>query len=205
MSSLAKLPQFCFSASVGSSGVRYQPDVDLVQYEEGDDTTPAGSPPSLPHQPAPSSLGEEGPRLHISTLKVCTQVIDLPEGVSIQSVTMAAGHLSSSSIYPACFAPYLLSGACTDGRVRFWRCQVEHDKYAWTEWEMMIRSEDTSAIRVAGKPLHVSCAYSGRVAVAYRMGAVRSVQGEDCFNLFVSIYECESSGECSPFFACAFI
>lgn len=72
---------------------------------------------------------------------------------------MAAGHLSSSSIYPACFAPYLLSGACSDGRVRFWRCQVDtadlktdlsKRKYSWTEWNMMIQSDETSAIKVAG-------------------------------------------------------
>ncbi|ELU10253.1 hypothetical protein CAPTEDRAFT_201231 [Capitella teleta] len=141
-----------------------------------------------------------------SSSQVCTQVIDLPDTVSVQSITMAAGHLSSSSIYPACFAPYLLSGACSDGRVRFWRCQVDtadlktdlsKRKYSWTEWNMMIQSDETSAIKVAGKPLQVSCAYSGRVAVAYRMGPIRSHSdepGSQYVNLYVSIYECESSG-----------
>ena len=56
--------------------------------------------------------------------QVCTQVLELPDGVSVASATMAAGHLSSSSIYPACFAPYLLSTACTDGTVRLWKCHV---------------------------------------------------------------------------------
>ncbi len=50
---------------------------------------------------------------------------------------------------------------------------------------------------VAGKPISVSCAYSGRVAVAYRMGGIRikNDNPDDKFvNLCVSIYECESSG-----------
>ena len=80
--------------------------------------------------------------------------------------TVAAGHLSSSSIYPACFAPYLVSTACSDGRVRFWKCRVEKDattsgggcsskggggsKYDWLEWEMMIKTEESSAIKLPG-------------------------------------------------------
>ena len=97
-------------------------------------------------------------------------MLELPDGVTIKSATIAAGHLSSSTIYPACFAPYLVSTACSDGRVRFWHCktltshldqkvaaeeQTRQEglammKYEWTEWEMMIRAEDTSAIKVAG-------------------------------------------------------
>ena len=56
----------------------------------------------------------------------------------------------------------------------------------------------------------MSCAYSGRVAAAYRMGGVKSSSGntDDKFvNLCVSIYECESTGACpcasaSPTGAC---
>ncbi len=48
-----------------------------------------------------------------------------------------------------------------------------------------------------GKPISVSCAYSGRVAVAYRMGGVK-VKNDNpdskFVNLCVSIYECESTG-----------
>ena len=48
-----------------------------------------------------------------------------------------------------------------------------------------------------GLPITVSCAYSGRVAIAYRMGHVR-VQGHSpdnkFINLYVAIYECESTG-----------
>lgn len=57
--------------------------------------------------------------------QVCTQTLSLPSGVSVISANVAAGHLSSASIYPACFAPYLLVTACTDGQLRFWNCSVK--------------------------------------------------------------------------------
>ncbi|XP_077989498.1 dmX-like protein 2 isoform X2 [Glandiceps talaboti] len=63
-------------------------------------------------------------KLCITSSKVCTQKLNLPEGVEVVSVAPAAGHLSSSSIYPACMAPYLISTACSDGQVRFWHCKV---------------------------------------------------------------------------------
>lgn len=50
--------------------------------------------------------------------------LPLPEGVDIISAEIAAGHLSSASIYPACLAPYLLVTACSDGTLRFWRCDI---------------------------------------------------------------------------------
>lgn len=44
-------------------------------------------------------------------------------------------------------------------------------RYDWQQWEMMMKNEEElSDIRVAGKPIAVSCAYSGRVAVAYKLG-----------------------------------
>lgn len=69
----------------------------------------------------------------------------------------AAGHLSSSSIYPACFAPYIIVTACSDSTVRFWKCQVtktnEKEKgsreYNWCEWEM-IRKDQESTIDISG-------------------------------------------------------
>ena len=89
--------------------------------------------------------------------QVCTQCLELPERVHIVTSAVAAGHLSSSSIYPACFAPYLISTACSDGRVRFWRCDVGSSeatgdvKFDWSEWDMMIKNDDnTSAIRLPG-------------------------------------------------------
>ncbi|XP_064619402.1 dmX-like protein 1 isoform X3 [Lineus longissimus] len=160
-------------------------------------------------QVPPAAQGKTGMiKLSITTTKVCTQMLELPEGIEVISSNVAAGHLSSSSIYPACFAPYLFATPCSDGRIRFWNCQVEDvldengsgqtvQKYGWNEWEMMIRNEETSAIHVPGKPITVSCAYSGRVAIAYRMGRIRTCvdNPENKFvNLCVSIYECESTG-----------
>jgi hypothetical protein len=88
-------------------------------------------------------------------------MLEMPEAVEVISSNVAAGHLSSSSIYPACFAPYLFATPCSDGRIRFWNCQVEDvldengsgqivQKYGWNEWEMMIRNEETSSIHVPG-------------------------------------------------------
>ena len=86
-------------------------------------------------------------------------MLSLPAGVSVNSASVAAGHLSSASIYPACFAPYLLTTACSDGNVHFWRCELTSPsedaplqclKYVWKEWEMMIPKEANSSIKVHG-------------------------------------------------------
>lgn len=90
------------------------------------------------------------------------------------------GHLSSSSIYPVCLAPYLIVTTCSDSRVRFWRCAVEgddgygeheHDNraYRWEPWALMNEEEDNnSAVCVSGRPVAVSCSYIGRLAVAFK-------------------------------------
>lgn len=92
-----------------------------------------------------------------------------------------AGHLSSSSIYPVCLAPYLIVTTCSDSRVRFWRCAVEGDEanseddrdkctYHWEPWALMNEEEDNnSAVCVSGRPVAVSCSYIGRLAVAFKM------------------------------------
>lgn len=76
---------------------------------------------------------------------------------------MAAGHLSSSSIDPACLAPYIVSTACSDGCVRFWHCEsadgapgdgmtsARRKSFKWKEWEMMMEKDDTSSIYIGGK------------------------------------------------------
>lgn len=67
----------------------------------------------------------------------------------------AAGHLSSSSIYPACFAPYIVVTACSDSTIRFWKCKVTKSQpddklhYEWCEWEM-IRKDQESTIDITG-------------------------------------------------------
>lgn len=90
------------------------------------------------------------------------------------------GHLSSSSIYPVCLAPYLIVTTCSDSRVRFWRCAVEGDEgysegdqdtrtYRWEPWALMNEEEDNnSAVCVPGRPVAVSCSYIGRLAIAFK-------------------------------------
>lgn len=147
------------------------------------------------------------PKVNISTTKVCTQELPLPEGVDVVHAEPAAGHLSSSSIYPACFAPYIIVTACSDSNVRFWKCQVSKKsgstnaskwKYQWCEWEM-VRKDQTSSIDVNGQLLHISAAYSGRIACAYKYGKsftrpTKADADSRYVNLCVAIYECESTG-----------
>ena len=51
---------------------------------------------------------------------------------------------------------------------------------------------------ISGKPIAVACAYTGRIAVAYRSKGKRpypSATNSKFFNLCVAIFECESTGE----------
>ena len=59
------------------------------------------------------------------TEKVCVQRLPLPKGVEVIHAVPAAGHLSSSSIYPACLAPYIMVTACSDNVIRFWDAAVQ--------------------------------------------------------------------------------
>ncbi|XP_063708500.1 dmX-like protein 2 isoform X2 [Culicoides brevitarsis] len=149
----------------------------------------------------------ETPHVHISTTKVCTQILPLQEKVEVVHAAPAAGHLSSSSIYPACFAPYLIVTACSDSSVRFWKCNVTSTQeinnenvpcYEWKEWEMIRRNHE-STIDINGQLLHVSAAYSGRIACAYKYGksftrTMKCDPDQRFVNLCVAIYECESTG-----------
>lgn len=193
----------------------YVPDSNLVQ--DLDEPDPTGRRQSL----AGFNLTADGknvngetqaPHVSIKTTKVCTQELPLPEGVDVVHAAPAAGHLSSSSIYPACFAPYIIVTACSDSTSRFWRCKItksEDDplkpfsmqdnlKYEWCEWDMLSRDRE-SAIEISGQPLHISAAYSGRIACAYKYGKsfTRPHKGDPdsrYVNLCVAIYECESTG-----------
>lgn len=147
----------------------------------------------------------EAPHISIVTKKVCTQEMTLPDGVDVIHASPSAGHLSSSSIYPACFAPYTVVTACSDSVSRFWKCNVsntdgnmETNTYEWVEWKMFSKKQD-SAIDIPGQPLNISAAYSGRVACAYKYGKsfTRPHKGDPdsrYINLSVAIYECESTG-----------
>lgn len=117
------------------------------------------------------------------------------------------GHLSSSSIYPVCLAPYLLVTSCSDNKVRFWQCSVEtltrgsseiqQEAYRWGKWPLMNDEQDdaSSTVSIVGRPVAVSCSYTGRLAIAYK----QSVQHDDDvgskeFSMHVCIFECESTG-----------
>lgn len=147
----------------------------------------------------------EPPHIVITTKKVCTQELPLPDGVDVIHASPAAGHLSSSSIYPACYAPYIIVTACSDSVSRFWKCESSpktksgDNQYLWSEWKMFSKKQD-SAIEIPGQPLNISAAYSGRIACAYKYGKsfTRPNKSGDpdsrYINLCVGIFECESSG-----------
>ncbi|EPY86042.1 Dmx-like 2 isoform 1 [Camelus ferus] len=91
------------------------------------------------------------------------------------------GHLSSSSIYPVCLAPYLVVTTCSDNKVRFWKCSMEtslqcksdeKEIYHWRRWPLMNdEGEDNSST-----PVH----QNGFVSKE--------------FSMHVCIFECESTG-----------
>lgn len=221
--------------------------LNLVQ----DETDSPGS--SRSNSPAPnlqrSASKNEGSQsgqpsvtpVKITTVKVSSQILPLPDDTEVVHATPTAGHLSSSNIYPACFAPYLLATACSDGSVRFWKCQVNRlshgrgtkrvrldttetldstgdlaevetpkvdmsedanqlmqSKFKWCEWEMHLNG-NPSSIEVSGLPLYVSCAFSGRMAVAFKHGQSFSKPHSNnpetrYMNINLAIYECESTG-----------
>lgn len=142
-------------------------------------------------------------QVHVSTEKVSTQMLPLPDGVQVVHAVPAVGHLSSSSIYPACLAPYVIVTACSDKTIRFWRAKMSNfaeenvtPHFEWEEWKMA-STDGNSAIEVPGRPVSVSAAYTGRVAIAYQTGTSFHKQGDAdsrYVNLCTAIYECESTG-----------
>ncbi|XP_055486984.1 dmX-like protein 1 [Leucoraja erinacea] len=149
-------------------------------------------------------------RLALISTRVYSRELPLPEGVEIIRATPSAGHLSSSSVHPACLAPYLLATSCTDGKVRFWRCRVsalpmssaagdgvENDLvYSWEEWPLLIEEglQNSSAVTVPGRPVDVCCSYTNRLAVAYKKSIPVHEHSSKHFTMHVGIFECESTG-----------
>ncbi|CAG2169135.1 unnamed protein product [Oppiella nova] len=202
-----------------SNKYSYVPDSNIIQ-ENSDHSNASSRSNSVDLNEKPENIGEKCNEnqshshssvvspLRITTEKVCTQVLPLPPDVEVIHATPAAGHLSSSNIYPACFAPYLIVTACSDGKIRFWRCSEQNDGtsdvndksvYNWMEWEMLTKIEESSAFEVPGLPLYVSCSYSGRVACAYKQGQSFSRPSaknpnKRFINVTLAIIECESSG-----------
>uniref|UniRef100_A0A8C7J9X9 Dmx-like 2 n=1 Tax=Oncorhynchus kisutch TaxID=8019 RepID=A0A8C7J9X9_ONCKI len=155
------------------------------------------SPSPLPRSASTANL-QSASKLILSSKLVCSHRLDLPVGVEVTRATPSAGHLSSSSIYPVCLAPYLIVTTCSDSRVRFWRCSVEGGEttlgceegenriYHWEPWALLNEEEDNnSAVCVPGRPVAVSCSYTGRLAGHGPAGD---------FSMHVSIFECESTG-----------
>ncbi|XP_068174948.1 dmX-like protein 2 isoform X2 [Antennarius striatus] len=172
---------------------------------------PDSSPETSPIRPLPRSAStanlQSASKLILSSELVYSKRLDLPHGVEVTRATPSAGHLSSSSIYPVCLAPYLIVTTCSDSRVRFWHCAVECDDgyseddrdnrvYRWQPWALMNEEEDNnSAVSVSGRPVAVSCSYTGRLAVAFKKPRQGQLLGSaEDFSMHVSIYECESTG-----------
>ncbi|KAI1904061.1 hypothetical protein AGOR_G00001800 [Albula goreensis] len=163
------------------------------------DASPGQSP--LPHSSSSANL-QSASKLILSSQLVYSQRLELPAGVEVIRATPSAGHLSSSSIYPVCLAPYLIVTTCSDSQVRFWRCGVEPGsrisdrRYRWEPWALMNEEQDSdSAVSVSGRPVAVSCSYTGRLAVSFKQPLPGDGRGAAAlFSMHVSIYECESTG-----------
>ncbi|XP_051785928.1 dmX-like protein 1 isoform X2 [Erpetoichthys calabaricus] len=147
-------------------------------------------------------------RLTVTSERVYSQEMNLPDGVEIITATPSAGHLSSSSLHPTGLSPYLLATACSDGKVRFWRCRVDsghliYDSeksanniptYVWEEWPLLVEDgfPNNSEIRVLGRPVEVSCCNTSHIAVAYKSASSYNTARD--FTMHVGIFDCESTG-----------
>ncbi|XP_048375702.1 dmX-like protein 2 [Sphaerodactylus townsendi] len=170
--------------------------------ESSPETSPSAGP--MPRSSSVANL-QTASKLILSSSLVYSYPLDLPAGVEVIRATPSAGHLSSSSIYPVCLAPYLLVTSCSDNKVRFWRCSVETgekskngttETYRWKKWPLMNdeRDEDSSTVSIVGRPVAVSCSYTGRLAVAYKQPIQHNGFLSKEFSMHVCIFECESTG-----------
>uniref|UniRef100_A0A3Q4BEA1 RAVE complex protein Rav1 C-terminal domain-containing protein n=1 Tax=Mola mola TaxID=94237 RepID=A0A3Q4BEA1_MOLML len=154
-------------------------------------------------KPCTSNL-QSACRLSLTTHRLYSQEMALPEGVEAISVTPSAGHLSSSCSLPAGRVPYLLATSCSDGKVRFWRCNVIGTKpstmdnlvYQWEEWPLLVEENlpSSSVVSVQGRPIKVSCCHAGRIAIAYRK--IPNTPLTSTFHplVHIGIFQCESTG-----------
>ncbi|XP_065107376.2 dmX-like protein 2 isoform X2 [Paramisgurnus dabryanus] len=197
--------QACVEEPVNDFVFQKQLTVPLNQMnaDSSPEITPGQSP--LPRSSSSANL-QSASKLILSSKLVYSQRLDLPPGVELIRATPSAGHLSSSSIYPVCLAPYLIVTTCSDGRVRFWRCGVDLDlsapnpeesrSYRWEPWSLLKDEEDNnSSVSVPGRPVAVSCSYTGRLAVSFKQISSGDDYGApQDFSMLVSTYECESTG-----------
>ncbi|XP_012513474.1 PREDICTED: dmX-like protein 2 [Propithecus coquereli] len=167
------------------------------------ETSPSVSP--MPHSSSIANL-QTASKLILSSKLVYSQPLDLPGAVEVVRATPSAGHLSSSSIYPVCLAPYLVVTACSDNKVRFWKCCMETNTecnksdekeiYHWRKWPLMNDEgeDNSSTVSIVGRPVAVSCSYTGRLAVAYKQPIHHNGFVSKEFSMHVCIFECESTG-----------
>ncbi|MFH4976062.1 hypothetical protein AB6A40_002771 [Gnathostoma spinigerum] len=134
-------------------------------------------------------------QLIILSKKVYDEKLDLPTGVQVISAIATAGHLSSSNLYPTCKAPYVILTACSDERVRFWRCSRydTNRTYCWKRWKMINDALD-SDLEMDGQVYSVSAAHSGRFACAYLPEGATATRASEISSIKVGVFECESSG-----------
>uniref|UniRef100_A0A3Q2DCI4 Dmx like 1 n=1 Tax=Cyprinodon variegatus TaxID=28743 RepID=A0A3Q2DCI4_CYPVA len=158
--------------------------------------------PVLKSKPCTSNL-KSACRLSLTTHMLCSQEMALPQGVEVLSITPSAGHLSASCSLPSGRVPYLLATSCSDGKVRFWRCNVlrtepstvDHLVYQWEEWRLLVEETlpNSSAVTIPGQPIKVSCCHSGRIAVAYRQATNPPLNSTEPA-VHISTFQCESTG-----------
>uniref|UniRef100_A0A3Q3FRG6 Dmx like 1 n=1 Tax=Labrus bergylta TaxID=56723 RepID=A0A3Q3FRG6_9LABR len=156
------------------------------------------SPVAQKSKPCTSNL-QSACRLSLTTHKLYSKEMALPEGVEAIRVTPSAGHLSASCSLPAGRVPYLLATSCSDGTVRFWRCNVSSPKpsgvkdlvYQWEEWPLLVEEglPNSSAVSVHGRPVEVSCCHTGQIAVAYRQTPNTPLKP----SFHITIFQCEST------------
>ncbi|XP_069043344.1 dmX-like protein 1 isoform X6 [Lepisosteus oculatus] len=176
------------------------------QYGLSPDRTP--SPLSQKYKASKNNL-QSASRLTLTSERVYSEQLKLPDGVEIIRATPSAGHLSSSSLHPTGLAPYLLATSCSDEKVRFWRCRAYSQPmsstesessgivdytYIWEEWPLLIENGliNSSTVTVPGRPIEVSCCNTSRIAVAFKQSSSHYC-GRD-FAMHVGIFECESTG-----------
>uniref|UniRef100_A0A8C4N7A1 RAVE complex protein Rav1 C-terminal domain-containing protein n=1 Tax=Eptatretus burgeri TaxID=7764 RepID=A0A8C4N7A1_EPTBU len=170
----------------------------------------SGNIPQSPHEGQPRVIGSLPPsassvnlqtasRLTLTSNLLISTELSLPPTISVLHATPAAGHMSSSTIYPACLAPYLFATTCSDNSVRFWRCvafqsecSTQVTAYQWEEWPLFAEGSLSSSVSLSGWPVALCCSYPGCFAVACRH-AEYDGHGADG-DLSVSVFECESSG-----------
>uniref|UniRef100_A0A8U8AT60 RAVE complex protein Rav1 C-terminal domain-containing protein n=1 Tax=Geospiza parvula TaxID=87175 RepID=A0A8U8AT60_GEOPR len=198
-----KSVQACLAKSTEASSADNKLSVpEQKTVDSSPDVSPGISP--IPRSSSIANL-QTASKLILSSRLVYSQPLDLPVGVEVVRATPSAGHLSSSSIYPVCLAPYLIVTSCSDNRVRFWRCTVETDPnsrteeketYHWRKWPLMNDEgeDNSSTVSIVGRPVAVSCSYTGRLAVAYKQPIQHNGFVSKEFSMHVCILECESTG-----------